>query len=381
MSDAPFEVPIMDPLGDKIPLFMPHVPKEGGRNIMDTLSSRWIGQGPKVDLFETRFSKELVSGANSVAVGSGTDALHLAYLLAGIGPGDEVLTPIFTCTATNIPLLYCGARPVFVDVEPNTLNFNVDDARSRVTDKTKAIVVVHYGGLPCNMTEVQALADELGIPVIEDAAHALGAEYKGRAVGSISDYTMFSFQAIKHLTTGDGGMLTIKNPDTVPLANSLRWFGIDRPKKQAGIWENDISEIGFKYQMTDISAALGLAGLDEFSWVLSHRQRLLDTYIQEFTGFDAVTILSRPQKESVHAAWLMTIAVEERVGLQKKLWENGIESNQVHYRNDRYSIFGGRRDDFPVMDSLEAKYLILPLHTRMDEGDVVRICETVRSGW
>lgn len=381
MTRSDFEVPVVEPQAGHIPLFMPHLPKNASGYVAETLSSRWIGQGPKVDRFETQFSQRFADHRPSIAVGSGTDALHLAYILAGIVPGDEVLTPLFTCTATNIPLLYLGAKPVFVDVEPHTLNFNVEDARKRVTDKTKAIVVVHYGGLPCNMREVQKLADEIGVPVIEDAAHALGAKYEGKWVGSISDYTMFSFQAIKHLTTGDGGMVTLGDSSQLETAKRYRWFGIDRSKKQGGIWENDITEVGYKYQMTDISAAMGLAGLEELDWVLGHRRQLLDVYLDQLLETPGVQVLSTPNSDSTHAAWLMTVAVEDRINLQKKLLESGIESNQVHYRNDRYSIFGERRDDFPNMDSLEANYLVLPLHTKMDGSDVVRICEAIKSGW
>jgi dTDP-4-amino-4,6-dideoxygalactose transaminase len=381
MTRCDFEVPIVEPNPGTIPLFMPHIPAKASQYVAETLSSRWIGQGPKVDRFESAFSARFADHRTSISVGSGTDALHLSYILAGIGPGDEVLTPLFTCTATNIPLLYLGARPIFVDVEPNTLNFDVADARRRVTEKTKAIVVVHYGGLPCNMREIQALADEIGVPVIEDAAHALGAKYENKWIGSISDYTMFSFQAIKHLTTGDGGMVTLADPTASDMAKRYRWFGIDRSKKQGGIWENDISEVGYKYQMTDIAAAMGLAGLEEFDWVLEHRQTLLRNYLDLLSDSPEIKVLSAPVPNSVHAAWLLTVAVRDRPQLQRKLLSAGIESNQVHYRNDRYSIFGGRRDDFPNMDSLEADYLVLPLHTKMNTEDVFRIVEVIKSGW
>lgn len=381
MVQKDFEVPIVSDETGKIPLFMPHVPAKAAEYVQHTLSSRWIGQGPKVTYFEKKFSERFANGLEALAVGSGTDALHLAYILAGIGPGDEVLTPVFTCTATNIPLLYQGAKPVFVDVEPGTLNFSLEDARQKASEKTKAIVVVHYGGLPCDMDGVLALANELGVPVIEDAAHALGAKYKGLPVGAISDYTMFSFQAIKHITTGDGGMLTLKNPATRPLAESIRWFGIDREKKQQGVWENDIVNIGYKYQMTDIAASLGLAGLEEWEATLSYRQRLLALYIALLGDSSDVEILSKPTDWTEHAAWLMTIAVDQRIELQKKLLASGIESNQVHYRNDRYSIFGGRQDHLPHMDAVEDRYLVLPLHTRMSEADVHRVAEVIKSGW
>lgn len=360
---------------------MPHMPARAKEFVNHTLDSRWIGQGPKVRAFESEFSTKFADGRSAVAVGSGTDALHLAYILAGIGPGDEVLTPIFTCTATNIPLLYNGAKPVFVDVEPDTLNMSVPDARQRITERTKAIVCVHYGGLPCDLDGLHELAAEFGIPVIEDAAHALGAFYRGTPIGAVSDYTMFSFQAIKHLTTGDGGMLTLKDSGKRPDADAIRWFGIDRDKKQQGVWENEINLIGYKYQMNDISAALGLAALEEWEETLKKRQDLYSQYLTELDGISGITVLNRPNKVSTHAAWLMTVSVEGRRALQEKLYERGIESNQVHFRNDRYAIFGGRQDDYPAMDLLEDKYLVLPLHTRMGNEEVSRIADVIRQGW
>ena len=381
MEQSDYEVPILSPEEGRIPLFMPHMPAKARDYVLHTPESRWIGQGPKVRQFEQEFSRVFGENRESIAVGSGTDALHLAYLLAGIGPGDEVLTPLFTCTATNIPLLYLGAKPVFVDVEPETMNLSVSDARARITERTKAIICVHYGGLPCDMDGLQELADEFGIPIIEDAAHALGATYRGVPIGAVSDFTMFSFQAIKHITTGDGGMLTISDPGLRALADKLRWFGIDREKKQLGVWENDISEVGYKYQMTDIGAALGLAALEEWTDTLAHRQLLLRNYLSELSDIPGLEILSRPNDHTEHAAWLMTVAVENRKDLQTKLLESGIEANQVHYRNDRYSIFGGRTDEYPEMDKLEARYLVLPLHTRMSSSHVSRIAEVIRSGW
>ena len=364
-----------------IVLFHPHIPLKAAEKVNEVLNTRWIGQGPKVDEFEKLFSDRFTSGNPSLAVGSGTDALHLAYLMAGITEGDEVVVPVFTCTATNIPLLYIGAKIVFVDVDPETLNINIDHLRSVVTDKTKAIVCVHYAGLPCDMDEIHEIAKHFGIPVIEDAAHALGAEYKGKKIGEISQFTMYSFQAIKHITTGDGGLVSFQDSEKNELGKRLRWFGIDRTSKQLGIWENDIKEVGYKYQMTDISAALGIAGLEDFSSVLEVRQKLLRRYHSNLISNSKVKILGKSVPDRTHAAWLMTISVENRRVLQKLLLDNGIESNQVHYRNDRYSIFGGRRENLPNMDMIEDKYLCLPLHTKMTLEDVDRVCEVINSGW
>jgi dTDP-4-amino-4,6-dideoxygalactose transaminase len=356
------------------------MPKNAKAYVADTLDSRWIGQGPKVDLFEARFKEQFNQPGPCIAVGSGTDALHLAYLLAGIKAGDEVLVPLFTCTATNIPLLYIGARPVFVDVDPRTLNISVEDLKRKISGRSKAIVCVHYGGLPCDMDEIHELARAYGIPVIEDAAHALGAMYAGKPVGTQSQYTMYSFQAIKHLTTGDGGLLTFTDASQESLVRRLRWFGIDRVNKQKGIWENDIKEIGYKYQMTDIGAAIGLAGLEEFADTLAYRRGLYARYVERLNGFADVRIVGDDDPRKQHAAWLFTILVDRRIDLQLKLREHRIESGQTHYRNDLYSIFNCS-ESFPNMDSIDERYLILPLHTQMTLADVDRICDVIRQGW
>jgi len=381
MSRIQGEMPLLEVGSDNIVLFHPHVPRRGIEYVNDTLQSRWIGQGPKVELFERRFGERFAPGFASVAVGSGTDALHLAYILAGLQAGDEVIAPVFTCTATNIPFLYMGVKVRFADIQAGTMNIDPAHVASLANSKTRAIVCVHYGGLPCDMTELQAVASAWGIPIVEDAAHAVGATYRGRPVGAVSDFTMFSFQAIKHITTGDGGMLTMRNLDLLEKAKRVRWFGIDRSAKQLGIWENDITEIGYKYQMTDIGAALGLAALEEFDDTLSQRRRLFAHYEKGLRGISGLTFVGGTYNDREHAAWLCTIIAERRQDLQRRLREAHIESSQVHYRNDRYSIFGGRTLPFPHMDAIEDKYLVLPLHTRMSVADVERVCEVIRTGW
>jgi len=374
------ELPLMNE-GEGIVLFYPNIPKNAIDGVTEVLNSRWIGQGPKVAQFEKEFEKKFLTENTALAVGSGTDALHVGYILAGIQPGDEVIVPVFTCTATNIPLLYMGAKIVFADIDPETLNINVEHVRQLVNERTKAIVCVHYAGLPCDMDELMAIGREYNIPVFDDAAHALGATYKGQKIGEMTEFCMFSFQAIKHITTGDGGMLTIKNKDLVEKAKRIRWFGIDRSAKQMGHWENDIYEVGYKYQMNDISAALGLAGLAEFDETLKFRQELFAEYTKQLAGIDGLHIIGTGVTDREHAAWLCTVIVENRTDFMKKLRSHKIESSQVHYRNDRYTVFGGRRSDLPNMDSVEDKYLVLPLHQRMTLKDVEYIAQVVKSGW
>ncbi len=374
------EMPLME-TNEGIVLFHPHIPASCKQYVTEILSTRWIGQGPKVNEFENLFTKKFVSKGTSLAVGSGTNALHLAYILAGLKEGDEVIVPVFTCTATNIPFLYMGVKPVFADIDPDTMNINTEYVKELITEKTKAIVCVHYGGLPCNMDELQAIADEHNLKIIEDAAHAVGAKYKGKYIGSISDFTMFSFQAIKHITTGDGGMLVVKDDCLREKGERVRWFGIDRHAKQKGIWENDIKEVGYKYQMTDIAAAMGIAAMEEIDETLALRKKLLKIYEESLQNIDGIKFIGGGYTDRTHAAWLCTILVDDRINFQKMLRYNKIESNQVHYRNDRYSIFGGRQDCFPNMDNVEEKYLVLPLHTKITIKDVNYICEIIKKGW
>jgi perosamine synthetase len=377
------DMSLMEEKPDNIVLFYPQVSELAKESVMETLNSRWIGQGPKVKLFEDAFSNKFAPDNSSIALGSGTDALHLSYILADLKPGDEVIAPLFTCTATNIPFLYMGVKINFADIDSDTMNIDVNHVRQLMNSKVRAIVCVHYGGLPCDMDELHSIAKEWNIPIIEDAAHAVGAKYKGVNIGSISDFTMFSFQAIKHITTGDGGMLLLKNKELQDKANRIRWFGIDRTSKQAGIWENDITEIGYKYQMTDIAAAMGIASLSEFDEHSKLRKKLFGIYEEELDGCERLKVVGGGFKDREHAAWLFTIIVEDRFTLQKKLRDNGIESNQVHFRNDRYTVFKEFTDGkiFPNMDKVEENYLVLPLHTKMNDADVRRICDVIKSGW
>lgn len=375
------EYPLLNE-NDGIPLFYPHIPKEAIQEVIDTLSGRWIGQGPKVDLFEKKFKSMFLGHHESLAVGSGTDALHLAYLLAGIQTGDEVIVPVFTCTATNLPLLYIGANPIFADIDPETLNISIEDVKNKITSKTKAVVCVDYGGVPNDYQALQNLCAEHDLQLIADSAHSLGTIYRGLNAAQYADFSIFSFQAIKTLTTGDGGLLAIRDSSLLEQGRKLRWFGIDRVAKQGGIWENDIVDIGYKYQMNDIAAGIGLAGLKNIFDVINYRNSLFKEYEANLAS-SRVRIVGKSETDNYfNSAWLITILVDtDRLGLMKKLRENGVESAQVHYRNDRYKIFGGRRSDLPLMDALEDRYLVLPLHTKMGVDHVARICGIINEGW
>ncbi len=373
------DLPIMPDKKKGVLLFYPYVSRKSPNNIKKKLLGRWLGQGPMVDKFENDFKEKFAKKYSVIATGSGTDSLHLAYILAGLKKGDEVITTIFTCTATNIPMLYMGLNIKFADIEIDTMNISVESVKKLITKRTKAIVCVHYGGLPCEMDELKKIAKKNKITLIEDAAHALGAKYKSIPVGSLCDFSTFSFQAIKHFTTGDGGILTIKNKNLEEKAKRIRWFGIDRKKKQQGIWKNDVHEIGYKYQMTDIAATMGCDSLKEFNKINKHRKKIYNTYLEELSANKKVKCIHDNDKNKEHGAWLFTICVENKDFLQKKLRQHFIETNQVHFRNDRYSIFKKyvKGKKFPNMDYLENRYLVLPLHHKVSVKDAKYICKLI----
>jgi dTDP-4-amino-4,6-dideoxygalactose transaminase len=337
-----------------------------------TLTTRWIGQGPKVEEFERIFAGRFAPpGYAAVATNSCTSALHLAYLLAGIKAGDDVICPLFTCTATNIPLLWIGARLHFCDVEVGGLNMDLGHLQRmrRGVMIPKAVVGVHYGGkrlnVPYNGPDVR---------VIEDCAQSLGGSW-----GMKSSYACYSFQAVKHVTTGDGGMLVLPEAQADE-ARRRRWFGIDRKAKLAGTWANDITEVGYKYQMTDIAAAMGIAGLETLDSQIRLRRYMRTMYMCQLDEVPGIEVIDRDPDS---ACWLMTVLVDRREDLRRKLAERGIDSDQVHYRNDRYGVFGSGavRGQFPNMDAIEPRYLCLPMHANMTAEDVDRVCSVIREGW
>ncbi len=378
MFDKFKDYPLMNDRRGNVPLFYPHIPKNSIKSLKKVLSGRWIGQGPLVDDFEKKFEKKFTNKLPCIAVGSGTDALHLAYLLAGIKKNDEIICPVFTCTATNIPLLYIGAKIKFADIDPDTLNISIEHVKKLITKKTKAIVFVNYGGLPCNLKELNIIAKKNNIKLIQDAAQSLGSTYNKKPITEYSDFTIFSFQAIKHISSGDGGLLCIKDKNLKKKAYRMRWFGIDRLKKQGGTWENDIKEIGYKYQMTDLGASILLESLKEFNKISSYRKKIFNIYLEKLKNNKFIKIINQTGKFT-HSAWLFTILTDKKDHLQKKLRLAKIESNQVHFRNDRYSIFKKfiKNTKFPNMNFVEKKYLVLPIHTKMTISDAHYVANTV----
>lgn len=362
-----------------INLFHPYFPEEAIKAIGEVLRTRWIGQGPRVDAVEEKFSKKF-NLPYSVTVNSCTSALHLALRLCNLEEGDEVITTPMTCTATNIPILYSKSKVVFADVQESSMNIDPADIKRKITAKTKAIMVVDWAGYPCDMAEIMKLAREHNLKVIEDAAHALGATYQNQPIGVIADYTCFSFQAIKQITTVDGGMLTMKNDADRKRAKLLRWYGIDREFKGDIYWKYQIKEIGYKYHMSDVTATMLDSQLDQFDKIAQRRKEIANRYLNELKDIPGLTLLER-KSDRESGNWLFTMYVDRRDDFQKKLTENEIESHMVHVRNDICPIFGGRRLDLPIMNKVENKYVSIPLHNHLTDEEVLKVIKVIKGGW
>ncbi|MCK9273186.1 aminotransferase class V-fold PLP-dependent enzyme [Candidatus Gracilibacteria bacterium] len=339
----------------KIKLFKPYVNFYAILNVIKTLRSGQLAEGPRVKEFEKLFSEKFQL-ENVCALNSGTTALELAYELADIQEGDEVITPILTCTATNLPLIRRKATIVFADIDKD-LNISIEDVKAKITTKTKAIIFVHFGGNNRGLKELLEIAKEKNIKLIEDAAQVIGSNFWGKA-----DFTCVSLQAIKTLTSGDGGMLIVKDTNLFNKAKRLRWFGYDRDLKQKQ-GDTDLLEAGYKYHMNDITAAIGLGNMKSIDKLINHRRSLINEY--ERNGIEA-------------HIWFATYFSDKREELMNFLKENGVETGIYHYRNDKYTVFGGRKN-FKNMDELENKYMILPLHHDVSVDDVTTICNLIKT--
>lgn len=366
----------------KIEFFRTAVSEKSIELATRVLRTGWLSEGALVKQFEAALSTQLGLVA-PVALNSGTSALHLALVVAGVGPGDEVIVPAQTFVATALVVVAQGAVPVFADVDPLTGNLTAPAIAARVTERTRAVIPVHWAGYPCDMDEINAVAARHGLAVIEDAAHALGATYRGRPVGALSRFTAFSFQAIKHLTTGDGGALCCASPADARAAFTRRWFGIDRANAQPSILGErvyDIDAVGFKYHMNDLAAAVGLGNLEDFPARLARRQAIGARYRAELARVPGLSLL-KVDADRTHAYWLFTVRVERREDFIRKLAAAGIPASVVHLRIDHNSLFGGLRDDLPGQAEFDASQVALPVHEGLSDADVGRIIAAVRAGW
>lgn len=362
----------------QIPLFKVFMPPEVDEEVLKTLHSGYLSEGPRVKEF-TDSVRKFLGTEYVVPMNSCTTALLISYRLAGVGPGDEVISTPLTCVATNTPILNLGAKIVWADCEPHTGMVDPSKLESLITAKTKAIVVLHKDGDLARMNEILAIAKKHSIKVIEDAAHAFGAKYKNTTVGNIGDYTCFSLQAIKHVTTGDGGVFVCKDKEDYLRARKLKWLGLDKEMLPAGgnPWLHDITEVGYKGNMNDLSATLGVVQMRFAEEVIAkfHKNGLL--FSELLAGVPGVALIER-DAESYSTYWTYVALFENRDKIMAALLAEGISSGVVHPRNDNYSIFSEFKRSLPGVEYFSARELSLPCGWWVEEEDVHRIVEIIK---
>lgn len=373
-----------------LPFHVPDIDEAEIGAVNDVLRSGWLTTGSRTQQFEEAF-RQFVGSRHAIAVNSCTAALHLALEAIGVREGDEVIVPTMTFAATAEVVTYLRARPVFVDCEPDTLNMAPAAVRAAVTPRTKAIVPVHFAGLPCDLDALSAIARQYGLRLIEDAAHALPARWHGRTIGAIGDVTCFSFYATKTITTGEGGMITTDADGLAQRMRLMSLHGISRDgwKRYAanGSWRYEILDAGFKYNLTDIASAIGLEQLHKAERFRQARQRIADTYDHGLGDLDAIDLPARRDAD-VHA-WHLYVVQLRLEGLRigrdafiEELRREGVGTSvhfiplhmQPHYR----STFGYAADDFPVAHAAFDRIVSLPIYSKMTAADAAHVVGAVR---
>lgn len=377
--------------GEFIPVFRPNYGEEEIKAVSEVLKSGWIGLGPKTAEFENKFA-QYIGAKYAIALNSATAALHLSLIVAGVKPGDEVIVPSFTFVSTAHVVKYLGAKPIFADIEPDTLCISPKDVASKITKKTKAIIPVHYGGHPCRMKELKRLIGSKKIMIIEDASHACGSTYRGHKIGTISPLTCFSFHAVKNLATGDGGMITTDNEDFANRLRRLRWLGINAntwervetisrigSKSYRGYgWYYEVTELGYKCHMNDITAALGLVQLKKLEKSNRVRRKLAATYTRELSKLPDIKCptISPNVTTSQHN---YVIRYDKRDELHLFLRENLI-STGVHYLPIHLQPYYRKlypKVKLPVTEIEWKKVLLLPLYPQLTQQKQNYIIKTI----
>lgn len=375
---------------DRLPFSRPFLGEEEVQEVVEAIHSGWISSGPRVQRFERDFAAQLSAG-QAVAVSSGTAALHLALLAHGIGAGDDVVTSAMTWPATANVIELVGARPVFADIDPGTLQITPDTVRAVLTPQTRALLPVHFAGQACDLEGLAAIADARGIVVIEDAAHAVGTGYRGRPIGSGPNTACFSFHPAKTITTGEGGMVVTPDERIASRVRLLRFHGVNRDaasrhaSSSASRYETVVP--GFKYNLTDLQAALGIHQLARLDGFIERRAKLAALYRDALQEIDGARPLSLDPLTTRHAWHLMVVTFDldhlrcDREEIAARLGAAGIATGlhftalHLHrYYRERYGYAEG---DLPHTEWADARVLSLPLFPSMEEADVARVCHTL----
>lgn len=367
-----------------IPVFRPALAQAEVDAVTKVILSGWLGSGPETEKFEKKFLS-FIGGRYGVAVNSASAALHLALLAAKVTKGDEVITPSLTFVATNNPILMVGARPVFCDVARDTLCADPQDIEKKITKRTKAIIIVHYGGHPVEIDPVRKLCKRKGIFLIEDCAHAVGTYYKGRHVGTFGDFGCFSFAAIKNITTGDGGMLVGKNKEAIAYARSLAWSGIshstwERARGKKMKWQYNVIAVGWKYQMNDIAAALGIIQLDRLKENNRKREEITYQYNRALANIPWIeTPVVKEYAKSSYHNYVIKVPARLRDAVSEYLGRHGIATSVHYVPSHHYRIFSNFPHNVPVTEKVWKQILLLPIFPNLSIGEQKKVIDALQS--
>ena len=369
-----------------IPFAPPYITEDEINAAIEVLRSGWLSMGYKTLEFENKFA-EYIGSKHAVATNSCTSALFLSLKVLGIKKGDEVITTPFTFAATANVIVHCGAKPVFVDIEEETYNINADKIEEKITDKTKAIIVVHYGGQPADMKKIMKIAREYDLKVIEDAAHAVGSEYeKGKKVGSFGNLTCFSFYATKPMTTGEGGMITLNSDDLNEELRILRLHGISRDAWKRYLemdnWYYEVIEAGYKFNPTDISSAIGLEQLKKLDWMNERRKEIAEYYNEHLQGLDIIRPHIDSNVKSSYHLYPIRLINYDRNKFIKKMAQNGIGTSvhfiPLHLMPFYRKRYGYKRGDFPVAEKVFENIVSLPIYPQLTEKQLEFIVKSIK---
>tara|TARA_R110000787_G_scaffold6702_1_gene23334 strand:+ start:1031 stop:2164 length:1134 start_codon:yes stop_codon:yes gene_type:complete len=354
------------------------IPENAAEEVTKTLQSKWINTGKKEKEFRAKICDRF-QAPYAVACMTGTAALKIALKALGVGPGDEVVSTPFTFIATNTSILEVGAKPVFADIQYGTLNIDPKSVEEKITDKTKAIMCVHYAGNPVDLDELRAVADKHGLPIIEDSAHAMASEYKGQPIGSTGDVATFSFQCVKIVTSGDGGVVTTTNEEIYKKLKKQTWYGIDRDTKKTSILDPlpcPPDGLGFKSNMNDITATLACVAIDFLDTALVRRREIGQRYRAELSSLNKVKLLDYKEHWTPNYQ-IFPVHVEDREKFAHYMWDRNIQVNVNNRRNDVYEMFGGLCD-LPNLKRADEDVILIPLHFDLTDEDVSRVIKNIK---
>jgi dTDP-4-amino-4,6-dideoxygalactose transaminase len=368
---------------------VPLVEQEEIDGVVEVLKSGWLSTGPKTQELEEKF-KEYVGAKNALALNSCTAGMELGLMVAGVGQGDEVITTPMTFAATSNVIIHCGAKPVFADINKRTLNIDPAEIEGRITPKTKAVMPVHYTGQPCDMDAIKDICQRYKLFLIEDAAHALGAEYKGQKIGSLGDATAFSFHVHKNITTAEGGMITTDNDEWAKKIKILRLHGMSKDawgRVSESRIHYDIVYPGYKYNMADIQAVMGLIQLGKLESYIQKRRKYAKTYTEAFKEVPQVTVVDRIDGIR-HAENMYVLLLEPDklkidrdkfvICLQAENIFPSIHYRAVHLHSYYMDTFGYKRGDYPVAENVSDRVLTLPFSPKLTEDDVQDVIKAVK---